>query len=147
MLARLAAAFTTWCFLAATLQAEIKPYPLFSDNAVFQRDKPLIVWGIADPGEDITPVLEGPDVPRFDKTIFANSDGSWRITLPPLKAGGPYTLILKSRNGQVRINNFLVGEVWLCAGESNMEWPLATTQNGPKHVSEATNPTLRLLTI
>src|SRR5262249_31445073 len=92
MLIRFPASVISLFLLTLPAMAEIKFYPLFSDNAVLQRDKPIVIWGTADPGEDITPVIEGPDAPKFGKTIFANGDRSWRITLPPLKAGGPYSI-------------------------------------------------------
>src|SRR5262249_35897233 len=89
----------------------------------------------------------GPDAPKFDKTIFANADKSWRITLPPLKAGGPYTIVLKGRKSEVRMSNVMVGDVWVCAGESNMEWPLSLTQDAARYISEASHSNIRLLTV
>src|SRR6476619_7515908 len=79
-------------------QADVMPHALISDGMVLQRDMKCPIWGTADPGEEISWVLgmeQGGSGGRGDR---AGQDGKWRIDLPPLKAGGPYTLTIKGKN-------------------------------------------------
>lgn len=96
------------------LQANIKLPALVSDGMVLQRDTKLIIWGWAAPGENV-------HIKFNNKSVSATtgSDGSWKVTLPPMKAGGPYTMEVKGNNTIV-INNILLGDVWFCSGQSNM---------------------------
>ena len=88
---------------------------MFTDHAVLQRDMPVPVWGSADPGEEVTVTIAG----QTHKTK-ADDKGKWRVTLEPLKVGEPLTLVVEGKN-RVERNDILVGEVWLCSGQSNME--------------------------
>jgi sialate O-acetylesterase len=133
--------------VVVTARADIRVNALISDNAVLQRDVPLKIWGTADVGEDFTPAIEGPNAPRISTIQYPNADGTWELTLPPLRVGGPYTLTFKSVKSEVKISNILVGEVWLCAGEANMETPLAQTRDYQKSGINANNPNVRLLNI
>lgn len=106
-----------WIFssLLAGLNAAVKLPVLVSDGMVLQRDQTLTVWGWADAGEQV-------DL-RFLKKKYqtvADSRGNWKIELPAMKAGGPYSMQI---NG-IEINNILLGDVWLCSGQSNMELPI-----------------------
>lgn len=97
------------------VDAKVKLPALISDGMVLQREQPLNVWGTADAGENITV--------RFMKKTYsttANADGKWDITLPPLKAGGPYLMEIND----IKLNDILIGDVWLCSGQSNMELPV-----------------------
>ena len=99
--------------------ANIKLPKIFGDNMVLQRNKPISVWGWATVNEKITI--------RFNqqiKTTIANQSGKWQIMLSPESAGGPYNLKITGNN-KIDINNILVGEVWVCSGQSNMEMPIA----------------------
>lgn len=87
----------------------------YSDNMVLQRDKPLRIAGQANAGETVTVEVAG----KKAKTVAA-ADGRWTVTLPSLQAGGPYTLEVKAASGKITCRNVLVGEVWLCSGQSNM---------------------------
>lgn len=91
----------------ASVQAAVKPNPLFSDGAVLQRDKPLPVWGMADDGEKVTVQLGN------RKAATTAVDGKWRVNLEPLGAGGPFTMTITGSN-TVTVKNLLVGDVWLC---------------------------------
>jgi len=99
---------------SATVKANVTPNALFSDNAVFQRNEVVPVWGTAEKGEKVSVEFAGQKV----NTVAAN--GQWMIQLKPLKAGGPYELTIKGNN-TVTFINILVGEVWICSGQSNME--------------------------
>jgi sialate O-acetylesterase len=92
---------------------------LFHDHAVLQRNIPIPVWGTGLPGEHVTVRLAGLEA----KTVVDPS-GRWLLRLPPLKEGGPYTLTAESPSEVVEIKDVLVGEVWICSGQSNMEWTL-----------------------
>jgi len=100
--------------LTVFVQANIKLPVLVSDGMVLQRDTKLIIWGWASPGEKV-------QVKFNKKTIstFTDSEGNWRISLPPMKAGGPFTMEVKGNN-TITINDILIGDVWFCSGQSNM---------------------------
>lgn len=103
------------CFADMT-QATVKLPALLTDNMVLQRDRPLTIWGEADAGETVTVCL-GNDV----RSTCADSNGRWSVSLPTQSAGGPYTLQVN----ELRLTNILVGDVWLCSGQSNMELPVS----------------------
>jgi len=117
-------------FIALQLKpalATIVPGPLFTDHAVLQQGVPDNVWGTADPGEPVTVTIDGQSA-----TATANATGQWSVKLKPLAAGGPYTLTLAGTNGDnITLNDVLAGEVWFCAGQSNMYYPLIGFPNNP----------------
>ncbi len=124
------------CFSFATV---VLP-KIFGDNMVLQRNKPINVWGWAKPGEKI--------VVKFNKQIkytTTNKNGKWLVALAAEKAGGPFILDVKGINN-LKITNILVGEVWLCSGQSNMEMPLAgwgKINNFEQEISTANYPLIR----
>ena len=96
--------------------SELKVAKIFSDNMVLQRDMPVPVWGWADPGEKITVQFSGQK-----KSAIANADGKWMVRLNPLSASAqPEELTVTGKSGRQEFTNLLVGDVWLCAGQSNM---------------------------
>jgi sialate O-acetylesterase len=115
-------------------RADVRPHALFSDNMVLQRDIKVPIWGTADEGERVTVRFQGQEV----STTTAN--GKWMVRLDPLKAGGPFVLTIRGQN-RIEFKNVLVGEVWLCSGQSNMEWSLA--ESGI-YGAAPTNPMLRM---
>lgn len=120
------------------LSATIIPAPLFQDYAVLQQGKPVPVWGTADAGEKVTVSFAGQTV-----STTADATGSWRVTLAPLKVSStPATLTLAGTNTIV-LNDILVGEVWLCSGQSNMEFTLAKANNAKAEISAAKFPLIR----
>lgn len=115
----------------------------FQDHAVLQRDKPVPVWGWADPGERVRVVLG--DAAPIETTTQA--DGRWRVTLPAMMAHTtPLELTVEGTNTIV-VRDVLVGEVWLCAGQSNMEWRLRFAATGADDVAAADFPHVRQLKI
>jgi sialate O-acetylesterase len=124
-------------------QSQTLPFvsPIFGDNMVLQRDKTNTIWGWARPDEKIS-------VNLADRTATAKSgaDGRWQVQLPPLAAGGPHTLNIVGAT-KVSFTNILVGDIWLCGGQSNMEWPLGLARNGAQAVSNASHANLRLFTV
>lgn len=94
--------------------AAAKPVVPFSDGMVLQREMPAPVWGWADPGENVSVTIDGQT-----KQATAGVDGTWRVVLDPMPAGGPHSLTIEGTNTIV-IQDVLVGEVWVCSGQSNM---------------------------
>jgi sialate O-acetylesterase len=119
----------------------------FSDNMVVQRDVPALVWGTAQPGTAVTVEFAGQG-----KSTTADGSGSWQLRLAPLAASAqPRTLTvtagITNSSSALRLTNVLVGEVWLAAGQSNMEWPLASEAHAGQESPAATNDRLRLLNL
>jgi sialate O-acetylesterase len=106
----------------AALLADVVPAPLFTDNAVLQRDKPIPVWGTADAGENVTVTLAGHTL-----ATTAAPDGTWRVDLPALPANPTPATLTIAGNNTITLSNILVGEVWLASGQSNMEWSVNNT--------------------
>jgi sialate O-acetylesterase len=119
-----------------SLQAEVKPNPLFSDGAVLQRGQKIPVWGTARDGEKITVDFQGQKV---STTAVA---GKWSVQLDPLTAGGPFTMTLIGDN-TVTIKDLLVGEVWLASGQSNMNLTLAQLPTLNEEAPKANYPQIR----
>ena len=101
-------------FLHSTLPGQVKLPGLIRDSMVIQRDTELKIWGWASVGERVSGKFQG----KSYKTK-TDSDGKWFVKLPPLKAGGPYTMDITASN-KITIRHILVGDVWICAGQSNM---------------------------
>ncbi len=135
---RFAAGFCCLLILAAALRADVTPAPLFQDHAVLQRDKPVPVWGRADPGERVTVAFKGQSV-----AATADADGRWMVYLEPVEASAePAELTLTGKN-TVTIRDVLVGEVWLASGQSNMEWSVTRSADAEKEIAAARFPLIR----
>jgi sialate O-acetylesterase len=122
-------------------KAEVKLPAVFSSNMVLQRDIPIKIWGWADKREQIT-------ISFLDETVVVKADkkGSWKAELKPVSAGGPYELKIKGSN-EIVLSNILMGDVWICSGQSNMEWPLSASNNAEDEITRATHPRIRLFTV
>jgi sialate O-acetylesterase len=128
---------------AAGAQAAPVLNPVFSDHAVLQRGRPVAVWGTAAPREQVT-VSFG----EASRSVRAGRDGTWRVELPAMQAGGPYRLTATGTNGaSASADDLLVGDVWLCSGQSNMEFPISRALNGDAEVGAANDPQVRVLSI
>jgi len=127
--------------LATTASAEVKLPSVFGSYMVLQREKAVPIWGWADAGEEVT-------VSFRDQTqsTKANADGKWKVTLKPLTVGDPGTLTIKGTN-EIKLDDVLVGEVWVCSGQSNMQWNIGSTLDADLVASAATNPNLRLFQV
>jgi sialate O-acetylesterase len=127
---------------ATPARAEVKPHGLFTEGMVLQQGtKAVPVWGIADPGEKVTVSIQGQEV-----SATAGKEGGWVVHLNALKAGGPFEMAITGTN-RIVFKNVLVGEVWVCSGQSNMEWPLARTLKPEEVIASAADPQLRLFTV
>ncbi len=123
--------------------------PVFQDNMVLQQNTNVSVWGKGIPGQAV--VIKGSWGKTAKGTI--GKDGNWKVRLQTPKAGGPYELTIQSGESSVRLKNILIGEVWLCSGQSNMEMPLEgwpptdTIMNSAKEIEQAQYPNIRLLKV
>ena len=116
---------------------------VFSDHMVIQRDRPVALWGEALAGESVTVSLAGDR-----QTITADDSGRWRAEFSPRGAGGPYVIEARTtRNTRQTVNDVLVGDVFLCSGQSNMAWPVSRTLNPQAEIADATDASIRLLQI
>jgi len=127
------------CAVAA--QAEVRLPAIIGDNMVLQQGVKVRIWGTAKPGERVTVTFN-----NHSSSTVANTQEKWEVLLGPLKAGGPFDLTVKGDN-ILTVKNVLVGEIWLCSGQSNMEWPLINTFNGDDTVAHANFPEIRLFTV
>jgi sialate O-acetylesterase len=119
-------------------QAQTTLHGLFTDNMVLQRGKPIAIWGTATPGQKIAVMLNNQAA-----TTEASARGNWNVTLPAMQAGGPYSLVVRG-DRVIERSNVAIGEVWVCSGQSNMEWHLEQAMNGAEEVAAATYPDIRL---
>lgn len=134
----------TLVFLSAVMcrAAELTLPTIFSDHMVLQREQPVPVWGTADAGAQITVEFAGQT-----KTAVADAEGHWKVVLDPMPASKvPAELKVTSSIGNQKsaIGNVLVGEVWLCSGQSNMQWAMNNTDNGDRDIPKAASDTIRL---
>jgi len=125
---------------AGFLQAAVKPNPLFTDGAVLQRGQPVPVWGTANEGEKVTVELGS------QKLTTTAKNGTWRVDLQPLTAGGPFTMTVAGDN-KVTVNNLLVGEVWICSGQSNMAFRFNGAATAKEEAPKASFPKIRMFTV
>jgi sialate O-acetylesterase len=109
-----------WPFLA---QAQVTLPSLVSDSMVLQRNEEIRIWGWASPGEAVSLSFQG----KWYKVVTGDNK-KWTVLLPAMKAGGPYDMVIKASN-EVTVRNILVGDVWLCSGQSNMEFPLGRVKD------------------
>lgn len=116
---------------------------VFGSHMVMQRDKPLVVWGWSAPFEKITVQLASET-----QSVHANENGEWKAVLPALKAGGPYVLQVEGAEGdRMEYQDVMIGEVWLCSGQSNMERGIKLSQNSQEEIAAANYPQIRLLKV
>jgi len=127
--------------LALPLCAAVTLPAIFSDNMVLQQGITAPIWGTAAAGEKITVKLH-----RQTQRTTAGADSHWLVKLTPEKAGGPFTLTVKGAN-ILTVTNVLVGEVWLCAGQSNMMKAVQEAANWEDEVAHADYPRIRMLTV
>ena len=123
--------------------AEVTCATIFGDHMVLQRDTEVAVWGWADPGEHVTVQGSWSDASRVTVT---GSDGRWSVRIATPAAGGPHTLSIKGSNELV-FEDVLVGEVWVCSGQSNMAWGVRSSANPEEEIKSAQHPNLRIFNV
>jgi sialate O-acetylesterase len=132
----------TVLLLAATMIssmgfADVRLPNIFGDNMILQRDKPIPVWGWADKNEKITIQFN-----QQTQIVKADKNGQWKVLLHPEKAGGPYNLSVKGKNA-LTLHDILMGDVWICSGQSNMEFHVNDVFNADKEKAASANPEIR----
>lgn len=127
---------------AAAAHADVKLPAIFADHAVLQRGKSVPVWGWADAGEEVTVKFAGQS-----KKATAGKDGSWSVKLDELKASAePAELSIKGKN-EITLKDVLVGEVWVCSGQSNMGFTVSSAINGKEEIEKSANPQIRMFMV
>jgi sialate O-acetylesterase len=130
--------FTT----TVAIPAEVKLPVIFGDHMVLQQDAQLPVWGTAAPGESVTVTLGAQK-----GTAIAAADGKWSVKLAPLPAGTPPLTMTVAGSNTVNFTDVLVGDVWLCSGQSNMEFALTSAQNAQPEIAKANDSQLRIFLV
>ena len=125
----------------ALLHAEVKLPSVIGDNMVLQRGNKLTLWGTADAGEEVSVTLGDQKA-----TAKAGDDGKWKVQIGPLAAGGPFEMKVVGKN-TIELKNILVGEVWVCSGQSNMQMAVSSCLNSKEEVAAADFPKIRLFTV
>ena len=136
-------------FSAGVLNAKIKVASMLGDNMVLQRNSEVKLWGKADPNQKLN-IAIGWNKEKIATT--ANAKGEWLVKTKTTEAGGPYTICITSGKEKVLLQNILLGEVWLCSGQSNMEMPIGGFGDSPINGStdallSAGNNNIRLFTV
>ncbi len=119
---------------------------VFANDMVLQRNKPIPFFGTADANEEITVSFSKQTLPTSKQTKKTKSDshGQWKVVFDALPEGGPYTLTVNSKDKKIKFNGILMGDVWLCSGQSNMLFRLNQAYEGKQAIAEATNKNIRL---
>ncbi len=144
------AARQAWVVCGVIMMAAAKSYAadpplmdaLFVDHAVLQRDRPIPIWGHAGAGEEVTITLSG-----ATKSVRADAQGRWTVSMPELSAGGPHTLTARTATRMQNAHDVLVGDVWLCSGQSNMEFSVRGALNGRAEIAASADDAIRQVKI
>ena len=135
----------TWCGLSSDVRGDISLPKIFSDHMVLQRDTSVRIWGSADAGQKLTVKFAGTET-----RTTASGQGDWEVVITTPSAGGPYELEVIAERGEPKVifTDVMVGEVWLCAGQCNMEWEVSKSLNSETEIESSKNfPMLRLFTV
>ncbi len=128
----------------STMAVNVTLPNIFGDNMVLQRNSEVKIWGWANPKEEIT-LISGWDNQKYQATV--NEQGQWEIAIKTPEAGGPYTILIKGIE-EIVLRNILIGEVWVCAGQSNMEMSASWgIDNEEEQVKNATDAAIRFFTV
>jgi sialate O-acetylesterase len=128
--------------LALAGTAELSLPSLISNHMMLQQGAKVPIWGKADPGDRVTV-----QVANRKAKGTACEGGEWMVKLGRLKAGGPYEMTVSTEDESITISDVLVGEVWVCSGQSNMQWSVSNSNNPEKEIAEAKYPDMRLFTV
>lgn len=136
------ALFAAGLILSTTVRAEIKLPAVFGDHMVLQQRQADPVWGWDTPGTKVTVTYA-----EQQRSTVTTADGSWRVTLAPMPATSAPGSLVVSGSSRKEFHDVVVGEVWVCAGQSNMEFPLRRETNGDLEAAAAQNANLRLISV
>lgn len=128
--------------LSSIALADVSLPSVLSDNMVLQQGKPIVIWGQADAGEKVAVTLG-----TTSAQTSADAKGSWQVTIAAMKASKqPITMTVAGKN-TLTVENILIGEVWVCSGQSNMAWVVSGAKNAAEEIAAADYPEIRLLTV
>lgn len=128
-------------FSANFAKADVKLPRIFSSNMVMQQGMEIPVWGWADKGEEVTITFN-----KISVRTKSDTEGKWKVKLPVQKYGGPYTMTVEGKNTIV-LDNVLIGDVWICSGQSNMEMSVSASKNAEEEIASANYPNIRLFAV
>ena len=126
-------------FIGSAAQADVKLPNVFGDHMVLQQGQKNKVWGLAEAGEAVTVAINGQN-----QTATAAADGTWHVFIDPVPVGGPYALTVKGKN-EIKFSDVLVGEVWVCSGQSNMQWSVNNSNDPDIEKLTAKYPKIRMI--
>jgi sialate O-acetylesterase len=136
--------FVFFLLISSTMMANVTLPNIFGDNMVLQRNAEVKIWGWASPKEEIKLTASWNNQ---EYKVVANNQAQWELKIKTPEAGGPFTIYIKGYN-EVVLKNILIGEVWVCAGQSNMEMSASWgIDNGEEEMKNATNPNIRFFTV
>lgn len=124
--------------IGTVAKAEVRLPSVFADHMVLQRGQEVPVWGWANPRERVQISFLGEEY-----RTKADENGKWKLVLPRMKAGGPYEMQIEGKN-TITLKDIMIGEVWLCSGQSNMEWPMKRVRDSVYEINAANKPLIRL---
>ena len=128
--------------VVALASADVRLPKVLGDHMVLQRDKPIAIWGWAESGEAVTVTFGSASA-----SAEAGDDGRWSVQLPPQSTDSKPTDLIVAGANEIKLADVLVGEVWLCSGQSNMEWPMTRTTHGKEEIAAANHPSIRLFNV
>lgn len=135
-------AVLVWIAAAAVAQADVRLPAVIGDHMVLQQDKPLPIWGWADPGEQVTVTLG-----TSKASAEADQRGAWRVTMAPVEASDkPVEMTVAGKN-TITVTDILIGEVWVGSGQSNMQWSVQASNDAEKEIAAADHPGIRLFLV
>ncbi|MCK5173333.1 MAG: sialate O-acetylesterase, partial [Planctomycetes bacterium] len=130
------------CVFSQMAFADVRLPSVIDSRMVLQQGSDARIWGWAEPGEKVSISASW----KRNARATAGKDGKWLAKIQTPKAGGPYTITVKGNN-TITLENVLLGEVWVCSGQSNMQWSLKNTEDAEKHIVEANFPNIRLFKV
>ncbi|HEX8040108.1 MAG TPA: sialate O-acetylesterase, partial [Chryseosolibacter sp.] len=129
------------CALAS--RAEVKPAGIFSSDMVLQRGRDIVIWGWADKGERVAITFN-----NLTEKTKADASGKWKLVFPRMEAGGPYEMRIQGRDKKIiSLTNILIGDLWICSGQSNMGLSVKNANDAEKEIAAADYPQIRLMDI
>jgi len=124
------------------IEAKVRLPQFFSSNMVLQRDMPIRIWGWADRNESVTISFKG-----ITGSSKADKNGKWSVQFPAMQYGGPFSMSIKGKENAIAFDNILIGDVWICSGQSNMEVRVAEDYTGKEEIKVSENKNIRLLKV
>lgn len=134
--------FVALALIVSTSNAKVSLPHFFSENMVVQRDKPIRIWGNADKKEPVIISFNG-----ITEKVVADKNGKWKAELPAMNFGGPFEMVIQGKENKIAFGNVLIGDVWICSGQSNMEFNLSGDLTADEAIKNSDNKKIRLLTV